>query len=339
MVDLKVKQVTTEVTRVIVQYLESQELDLNDLAQKTGASRDFFMKAEGKIPIHYELQLWDYAAEKTQDRHLGLTLASLFELENLGVIGYLSLQQNTLFEMMTTFSHYHRLVHEEAILEVGCEAECDVLEHRFSTVGDGPGAYANEVTLGAIWKIIQLAASEPLTLQGVCFQHHAPDDWEPYPLFFGQSIDLKFSQLSNKLIFPPGTLDTPLKESDSRLAKILKSQADQALASLPQSSEWESALYQSIAELIAENNVHIDTVAERLGFSRRTLQRRLGEKNLIFRDTVESVQKRFALRYLDDPSLNVTEVGYLCGFSELSSFSRAFKRWTGKSPQEFRRQD
>ncbi len=130
---------------------------------------------------------------------------------------------------------------------------------------------------------------------------------------------------------------TPTRQSDSQLGEVLKTYADQALASLPVTIDLANMLYQVISELMPENNLHIDAVARHLGMSRRTLQRRLSEKKLTFSALVEDVQKRYALRFFEDASMNITEVAHLCGFSELSTFSRAFKRWTGMSPKDYRK--
>ena len=68
----------------------------------------------------------------------------------------------------------------------------------------------------------------------------------------------------------------------------------------------------------------------------RTLQRRLREEGVGYAALVEEMRAKFAAEYLNDPSLSISEISYLLGFSEPSAFSRAFRRWTGKSPQTFR---
>ncbi|MBF0280922.1 MAG: AraC family transcriptional regulator ligand-binding domain-containing protein [SAR324 cluster bacterium] len=332
----KEKRVSTEITILVIRYLENLKFNLSDLAEKTKASYALFTEPDHKIPIKYELALWDYAAQKTGDAHVGISMAHLVDLKSFGVIGYLSLQQATLFKMLESYCHYHRLVHEEAILKPVCGDEDDRIEHHFSIPGEGPGQAANEFTMASIWLTLKNSAIRPITLKAVAFQHSKPDSIERYQEIFGRIEKFEFSQPSNLLVFPAQTLETPTRQSDSQLGNLLKTYADQALASLPDSNELESSLYRVISELMPESNLNIDAAAGRMGMSRRTLQRRLSEKKLTFSSLVEEVQKRYSLRYLEDPSMNITEVAYLCGFSELSPFSRAFKRWTGMSPKEFR---
>ena len=334
---LKEKRVTTDITRIIINYLEKLNIDLSDLADKTESSYSLFTEPDHKIPINSELLLWQYAMQKTEDSHIGISMAGHFNFKSIGVVGYLARQQPTLLRMMETYCHYHRIIHEEAILKPICQEEADIMEHHFSKPGEGPGQSASEFTLATIWQTFKQVSAQPISLKKVCFQHPKPSSVQKYKEFFGDTVQFEFSQPTNQLHFPPKTLNTPTLEGDSQLGDILKSYADQALASLPAANDLEHSLYGVISELMAENNLNIDSVAYRMGMSRRTLQRRLKDKKLTFSTLVEEVQKRHALRYLEDPSINITEVAFLCGFSELSPFSRAFKRWTGMSPKEFRK--
>ncbi len=336
MSSLKEKRVSTEITRFIIGYLEGLKLDLSDLEESTGASYSLFTEPDHKIPIHLELSLWQYAMQKTGDPHIGISMAHGFDIKSLGTFGYLVLQQPTLLKMAETYCHYHRMVHEEAVLKPVCSKDNDQMVHHYSKPGEGPGQSASELTMAALWKILKDTADQGINLLKVSFQHSRPESLEIYRSFFGNSVEFEFSQPANRLVFPAGTLSVKTIRSDHQLGAILKTYADQALASLPVKDLFQNSLYQTISKLMPENNLNIDAAASQMGMSRRTLQRRLAEKQLTFSSLVEEVQKRHALRYLEDPSMNITEVAYFCGFSELSPFSRAFKRWTGMSPKEFR---
>jgi AraC-like DNA-binding protein len=91
-----------------------------------------------------------------------------------------------------------------------------------------------------------------------------------------------------------------------------------------------------IARHLGRGKVKIESVAAELNMSRYTLYKKLKEENLTFAGLLEDVRREQALKYLHDPDRTLSEVAELLGFSELSAFSRAFKRWMGKSPAEFR---
>ncbi|MEA3033247.1 MAG: hypothetical protein QOH86_1263 [Sphingomonadales bacterium] len=93
-----------------------------------------------------------------------------------------------------------------------------------------------------------------------------------------------------------------------------------------------------IETLLPEGGLRIDSVARALGLSRQTLYRRLKAEGTTFEALVERVRRRLALRFIRTDGLSVKEAAWRLGFAEPSAFSRAFKRWTGKSPAEMRRQ-
>lgn len=334
--DLSRYHVTTEVTRPIIEFLRAFGQDLTPLEQETGGTFEAFTAIDGRVPINHELRLWDWAAHAVKDDHLGLTLASMMDLRKLGVVGFLSLQQPTLILLLETFHHYHRLVHEVATLRPSRSRTEDCIEHFFTEDGIGPGKHANEFTLASVWRVLSEVAVSPPILVGVDFQHVAPLSDLRLREVFGQDTPFRFSRPINKLSMQPGTFDAPTNAPDLELAQVLRAHADQALAELPKSEDFEGQILELLPNLLTQGKGSIDNVAAKLGCSRRTLQRRLGEKGKIFREIVELVRREMALQYMDNKGLNLSEIGFLLGFSELASFSRAFRRWTGKSPRAFR---
>jgi len=92
-----------------------------------------------------------------------------------------------------------------------------------------------------------------------------------------------------------------------------------------------------IESLLPKGEARADAVAASLGLSRQTLYRRLKAEQTTFERLVERVRRRLALRFIRDQGLSVKEAAWRLGFAEPAAFSRAFKRWTGKSPSEARR--
>ena len=86
-----------------------------------------------------------------------------------------------------------------------------------------------------------------------------------------------------------------------------------------------------------EGDPKLGDVARKVALSSRTLQRRLKDQGLDFKKLVDDTRHRFSLNYLKDPQHTMTEIAYLLGYSEVSAFNRAFKRWTGSTPVSHRR--
>jgi AraC-like DNA-binding protein len=128
-----------------------------------------------------------------------------------------------------------------------------------------------------------------------------------------------------------------LERGDSGLAAVLERHAQMLMAQLPRLSDDIARVRTMIQEELKGGDPSLDHVARKLGNSRRALQRRLAAENLTYAQVLDEVRSTMGRAYLGQRELSIAEVAYLLGFSEQSSFTRAFKRWTGMSPVEFRR--
>jgi AraC-like DNA-binding protein len=97
-------------------------------------------------------------------------------------------------------------------------------------------------------------------------------------------------------------------------------------------------LHAAIRRLLPTGNCSIDCIAGDMNVSRRTLQRRLKERDGNFQQLLQQVKSTLARKYLEDRSLSIIEIALLLGYADPSSFSAAFKSWTGSTPTEYRRQ-
>ena len=92
----------------------------------------------------------------------------------------------------------------------------------------------------------------------------------------------------------------------------------------------------TIEPMLASGEISIHRVASQLGMSRQTLYRRLKSENVTFEEILDAKRRQLAIRYLGMERISVKGAAYKLGFSDPAAFSRAFKRWTGSSPSEFR---
>ena len=100
----------------------------------------------------------------------------------------------------------------------------------------------------------------------------------------------------------------------------------------------ESKVENAIAPLLPHCRTSAGEIARQLGMSQRTFARRLASEGLTFRELLETLREKLARKYLSDPALPISEIAWLLGYQEVSAFTHAFKRWTGKTPREARRQ-
>lgn len=148
---------------------------------------------------------------------------------------------------------------------------------------------------------------------------------------------MRFGADEHALVYEKPQLDRTRTSVNPGLSMALEQHATRLLAELPSPATFEVRVREQIVASLGSGSTSATQIAERLRLSERTLRRRLRESGVAFSDLLAEVRRDLAARYLGDPSLSITEVGLLLGFSDTSSFQRAFRRWYGVPPSEYRR--
>jgi AraC-like DNA-binding protein len=131
--------------------------------------------------------------------------------------------------------------------------------------------------------------------------------------------------------------ELPLIHADPHLNDLLLKYCEAALVGRSgDMSQLRTRVENAISSLLPHGRVLVDDVARRLGMSERTLARKLSDEGLNFTEILQQLRHDLAIRYLDDRNLHVSKIAWLLGFQEVSAFTHAFKRWTGKTPREMR---
>ncbi len=164
---------------------------------------------------------------------------------------------------------------------------------------------------------------------------HGPTDYlDEYRRVFG--VPVTFNAPYNAIVLRREWLDTPLIRANSRLSAAFELHVRQLLQKLQQEDSVADRTRAAVAARLPHGDIGMGTVARALGMSVATLRRRLKQENVRYADIVEQLREQLAQRYLSDPSRSVRDVAFLLGFSDNVSFHRAFKRWTGMTPAEYR---
>ena len=129
----------------------------------------------------------------------------------------------------------------------------------------------------------------------------------------------------------------PLESADPGLSLMMEREARDLLADFDINSNLVSAVRARIYQQLADGEPSLESVADSLGMAARTLSARLARRSLRFADILDGLRQSLAELYLQDSALSLTEIALLLGFAESSSFSRAFRRWRGTSPNQWRR--
>jgi AraC-like DNA-binding protein len=179
-----------------------------------------------------------------------------------------------------------------------------------------------------------VAPTVPLTRAWFCTER--PASLERLTRWFGADVEFGFEQPDSGFAVASSALDTPLSTGDPALNAYLEEHAAAALASRPRRGDLVDTLRAALKEAVPTGEPSIERVAVRLNVSGRTLQRRLADLQTSFQQVLDEVRFDLARAYLVDASLDLSQVAYLLGYSELRAFDRAFRRWAEQSPAEWR---
>lgn len=194
---------------------------------------------------------------------------------------------------------------------------------------------ANECALAALVSLLRQVADGPVVPQEVSLRHPASAAVEAQRAWFGCPV--LFDAPLDGLHFAPATLAVPTRLADEGLSAYLLTQLDALHAQRAEGAVVQQ-VRRAITDALCSGMPTRDAIARKLGMSARTLHRRLAEHGCSFQDVANQVRREVAESLLVRRAHSLAEVAYLTGFSDQSSFQRAFKGWTGQTPNGFRRQ-
>jgi len=272
------------------------------------------------------------AVAMCKDEAIGLRAASVYGVHQLGALGYAWLASLTLRKAFERLERFVRIVNDQAVVLVDDIDGCMVVTVRVNAPSESVMA-RDDGGLALIVKMSRLICGDQFRLQAVNFRHPAPRDLKPYYEYFGCQVN--FDQPENQLLIPLTIADEVLTGANPELA-LLNDQVITRRLALMDRNDIVARVKAAIMEQLPNGAVTDGSVANSLHMSVRTMHRKLTEVDQNFRSLLVEVRRGLAELYILDNSLTLTEISLLLGFSEPSSFSRAFKNWTGSAPSEVR---
>jgi AraC-like DNA-binding protein len=251
---------------------------------------------------------------------------------HFGVLGYLILACANLAEALSLLSRYARLLNDHFEMTTNFKSDTVVM---CWDVPNDDNLLFYEMGLAAMMQFTSNLIGKTAKPLEVHLRSARPKDVEYYENFYGCPVF--FEQKEMLVILPIALLATPVKQPDKILLDLLSNQADQALAALPQDGVWTIKVRQEIVRLCHEDTPTLVKVASNLFLTPRTLQRHLADEGLRFQPLLDETRLRLAEQYLNEGQLQLTDIAELLGYSDQSALTRAFKRWTGNTPKDIRK--
>jgi len=169
----------------------------------------------------------------------------------------------------------------------------------------------------------------------VSLTHRRDGNSSEFVAFFGGGVE--FGATADEVAFAPTIKRLPVIGADPYLNNCLVAYFEEAFYRRPTNrGSFISGIENAIVPLLPHGKVRVSEIARRLGVSQRTLARRMSVEGLTFSNLLESLRSDLATRYLTEQDLSISQIAWLLGYQEVSAFTHAFRRWTGKTPREAR---
>jgi len=314
--------------------LEHCHIDAERVFREAGLDPALMDKPRERYRVEQRTAAWVKAAELTDDPCFGLRMAEVLTPTDLHALGYAFLASGTLRTALGRLSRYVQIINDA----IGFRLEDAGDRVAFSLTAE-PAAYpslllAQEDSLWAwIMALCRTVYGQPLDPVEVWLLHPEVDCQGRYVGFFRAPV--RFGSETSAIFLAHADLNRPLPASNRELALANDRILTEFLNKL-RKDDLVSRVKTEIMAGLPSGSPAEEDIAKAVCLSARTLNRKLAALGTSYFQLLETVRRELALQYIADPALSLNDVSFLLGFSEQSTFSRAFRRWTGQAPSAAR---
>ncbi|MBR0775882.1 AraC family transcriptional regulator ligand-binding domain-containing protein [Bradyrhizobium diazoefficiens] len=300
-----------------------------------GLTLDVIDAPAHRLDVNAQIKLLDGAAAALGDEFLGFHLAQDFDLREIGLLYYVMASSPTLAEALRNAGRYSMLNNEGVRLGIGPNHAAAVTLS-YVDVERYSDRHQVEFWVGALVRVCRQITSIRLTPRLIRVRHYRSETPAEILTFLGCSI--QFGSSADEIVFGDSAASLASVDADPYLHKLLRGYADEALSKRHprRQSSLRSRVEEAIVQALPHGRANADLIADRLGMSRRTLARALAAEDATFSELLDELRAALAKQYLSERELPISQIAWLLGYCDASSFTNAFGRWTGSTPRRFR---
>lgn len=321
--------------RGMLEFAVGRGADRQVLTAQAGIDERLLEDPDNRIAFGCYKALMRSACEQCNDPAFALHFGESVDMSEVSIVGLIMNASETMAEAFTQLQRFSRLT-----LEAGGTGErfgIAVREGNLWIVDQGVHSHEFPQLIEITFARLACGPRRFLAqshIMEVHFAHAAPSYRHEYERVFGCPIT--FESHWNAMRMHPEAGSWRVALQPRYVFGVLTERADLLLRQLEDSRTARARVEGLLLPILHKAEANADTVARAMGFSRQTLFRRLREEGVTFQEVLNELRHHMALQYLQSKRASVNEVAYLVGFSDRASFSRAFKRWTGRNPGEVR---
>lgn len=328
--------VSRDMAVILLQYAANIGLDLQRLRKHSGFKTDEGTYANGRIPIARIFPLWVEVVRRSGDPNFGMHLGEASHtMTNGGILLSVMLNCADVGSALEILIRYHDLATDFVQFSLHQAGEFARLTWETTGAAAHPERQYSEMVFCQLVFMLRRLSQNTVQPVEIRFCHPRPEDITEQQRVF--ACPLVFDCPKNELVLRREDLARPIFLANPALLNKLEQVAGEMLEQTYPPDSWAEKVTCLIDhDLWRGERPSLPGIAAEFALSPRQLQNKLSQEGVTYQILLDDVRKENALRRLKDPCTSICDIAFLLGFSQQSTFNHAFKRWTGKSPGEYR---
>lgn len=314
-------------------YLDALRVDIDAFLRSLDIEPQAVRSPDAYIPVETYLRIQDAAAEYVNDPYFGLHTGEFAQSGSWSILGYLMMNCKTLGEAFEKSGRYQRIIGN--MIDARVELGLGKVRAVYFTPPHAPpmSRHCFEATFSSSVRLARTLSGLPLNPLEVTFIYPEPESRAEYERIF--QCPVRFGQRDNSMTLDMRMGNLPIRMANPALLEHFEKYAQDFIAQMERNDATTQAVTRIILARLDDESLSIEKVAREMAVSVRTLQNRLEAEGVVFSDLLREIRHRLARQYLRE-NYSVEQITYLLGFSEPSVFRKAFKKWSGVTPREYR---
>lgn len=335
MLSLDMARLSTNMLAFRIAIAAQEGADIPTILKSSGAPVGLMDGQPPYVDLQTERRIWRAIVDATGREDIGLVCGERFPTQANGMLGYVMANAPTIFAAIEKCCSYQRLVGDS--MGMVCDRGPDTTRIWIEqwSPWDDTLRFTVDLFMAAITSWASANAPAPVRPLRVGFHYERPADVFPYEALFTPAPVI-FGADASYQIYENDVLDQPVIGASRDVFSVFEEKVQRSLGDLESGDTWAFRTRQRILTALKGDAPNVETIASELAVSVRKLQQRLADENTSYSILLSGARRDLAQEFLKAGEVSNDEIAYLLGYSEMSVFSRSFKKWTGQTPSEYR---
>lgn len=317
-----------------LQSVRGRALDADELLANVGLSSGLLQVPQARVSAKHYGALWRTIALALDDEFFGQDSRRM-KAGSFAMLCHSVLGCKTLGQALDRSLRFYALILDDiAGKSVRDAGEARIVLHE-RVAGAGQRVFAHELLLMLLFGVSCWLVGRRIPILRTEFSYAEPAHSAEYRLMY--CADLRFNRPHTLIAFEASYLDLPVVQNERSLKEFLRTAPESILLKYKNGSSLSARVRRRLRQFLPGEVPDFEGLAEQLNMTPATMRRRLHEEGESYQSIKDQLRRDLAISYLSHSSRSVMDIALELGFSERSAFHRAFRKWTGASPGEFRR--